>query len=277
MLNNDVYQLDTHGPVFAYLPDNAGAQGQKLPMVLDLNCTTGNPEAEVHTNGWDQIAEEKGVIVIAPTYDDYVTYGETGYMKQVIDDAIERYPIDSHRIYSVGFSNGGALSGALAATYPTLLAGIGAMGWMIPLNQPHDLTIPFLLIQGTREYTSRMGQHRVMTDEQAALRDLMTTNHLRNSQPDYRQTPYWGYQPDKQFTRHPTYHDYDPYGNNQRLRNDKEWQFSQYFKEGYHYPFAELVLVQDSPHIPHDYNATVAWDFLRHFRRDDNGQISEVD
>lgn len=276
MLQNDVYQLDAHGPIYAYLPSDVD-QGKKLPMVLDLNCTTGNPEAEVHTNGWDRIAEDKGVVVVAPTYDDYVTYGETGYMKEVIEDAIKRYPVDPHRVYSVGFSNGGALSGALAATYPTLLAGIAAMGWMISLNHSQDLTIPFLLIQGTREYTSHIGAHRVMTDEQAALADLMTTNQLRNNQPDYRQTPYWGYRPDKQFSRHPRYHDYDPYGNNQRLRTDKEWQFSQYMKKGYKNPFAELVLVQDSPHIPHDYNATVAWEFLSHFRRDDDGQINEID
>lgn len=276
MLNKTVYQLDNHGPIFAYLPQGAQSANKKLPMVLDLNCTTGNPEAEVHTNGWDRIAESENVVVIAPTYDDYVTYGETGYMKQVIDDALNRFPIDPSRIYSVGFSNGGALSGALASTYPTLLAGIAAMGWMIGLNNT-NLTIPFLLIQGTREYTHQLGLHSsVMNDEQVALRDLMSANHLTDQRPDYKQTPYFGYRPDKTFVRHPRYHDYDPYGNNPRLQTNKEWQFNQYFKDGYQHPFAELVLVQDAPHIPHDYNAQVAWEFLRHFRRDHSGKISEL-
>ena len=198
-------------------------------------------------------------------------------MKQVIDDAITRFPVDPHRIYSVGFSNGGALSGALASTYPTLLAGIAAMGWMIGLNNTANLTIPFLLIQGTGEYTHHLGRHKsVMTDEQVALRDLMTANQLTNKHPDYEQTPYFGYQPDKTFVRQPRYHDYDPYGNNQKLQTNKEWQFNQYFKSGYQNPFAELVLVQDAPHIPHDYNAQVAWEFLRHFRRDHSGKISEL-
>lgn len=275
MLNKDIYQLDNHGPIYAYYNDANISDGKLMSLVLDLNCTTGNPEAEVLTNGWDQVAAQEDVIVIAPTYNDYVTYGETRYMKSVIDDAISRYPIDRHRVYAVGFSNGGALSGALASTYPELLAGIAAMGWMIGLNHPQGLTIPFLLIQGTEEYASHIGHHRIMRDEREALHDLMQANQLTEETPNYGQTPYFGYRPTKQFARWPRYHDYDPYGNNQQFQTSKEWQFNQYFKVGYHYPFAELVLVQDAPHIPHDYNAIVAWEFLRHFWRNDQGQIME--
>lgn len=278
MINKEVYRLDQHGPIFAYLPSAAPSQEEKLPLVLDLNCTTGNPEAEVHTNGWDQLVDSGQLIVVAPTYDDYVTYGETAYVKEVIDDAINRFPVDQQRVYSVGFSNGGALSGALASTYPKLLAGIAAMGWMIGLNNTDHLQIPFLLIQGTKEYTHRFGLHpSVMSDEQVALRDLMKANGLSDQRPDYAKTPYFGYQSDKTFVKTPKYHDYDPYGNHQQLRTDKEWQFNQYFKDGFKHPFAELVLVQDAPHIPHDYNATVAWDFLSHFRRSRDGKIEEVD
>ncbi len=275
MLNKDVYQLDSHGPIYAYYNPETVAAGQPVPLVLDLNCTTGNPEAEVVSNGWDQVAEEEKLVVIAPTYDDYVTYGETGYMKTVIADAIKRYPIDRQRIYSVGFSNGGALSGALASTYPHLLAGIAAMGWLISLRNTADLTIPFLLIQGTEEYTSHFGQDKVMRDEQEALRDLMQADGLTTAAPDYRATPYFGYRPDRSFSKKPRYRDYDPYARNPRLQDDKNWEFNQYFKAGFEHPFAELVLVQDAPHIPHDCNARVAWDFLRHFRRDEHGEIKE--
>lgn len=276
MLKHETYQLDHHGLIHVYIPETVINNSNFAPLVLDLNCTTGNPEAEVKTNGWDQVADEEGFILIAPNYNDYATYSECSYMKWVIEDAITRYPVDASRIYAVGFSNGGALAGALASTYPSLLAGIGAMGWMIGLNHPQKLTIPFILIQGTNEYTQTInGYPSIMDDEREALRDLMATNHLSTARPNYRQTPYWGYQPDGQRTFYPRYHDYDPYGNNQHLQTDKQWQINEYYREDYDNPFAELVLVEDAPHIPHDCNARTVWDFLCHFRRMADGQIKE--
>jgi hypothetical protein len=279
MLRQESYQLDYHGPIYAYLPRLADNH-QLLPMVLDLNCTTGNPRAEVQTNGWDQVAAQENVIVIAPTYDDYATYSECAYLKRVIDDALSRYPVDPTRIYSVGFSNGGATSGALASTYPHLLAGIGAMGWMIGLQNTSSLTIPFILIQGTNEYTKRSwsGKREIMDDEKEALHDLLLANQMidRTTTPDYGQTPYWGYPPVKEHNLYPRYHDYDPYGHNQHLQTGKKWQISDYYKAGFKLPFAELVLVEGSRHIPHDCNAAIAWNFLKHFRRQENGQIGTI-
>lgn len=258
MAHTEQYRLGLHGSIYAYLPDNLASINRQLPLVLDMNCTTGNPQAEVMTNGWQRLIDQKQIIVVAPTYNDYAMYSNCPYMKRVIDDAIKRYPVDQQKIYAVGFSNGGALAGALASTYPHLLAGIAAMGWMVGLNN-RQITIPFMLIQGTNEYTQTVnGQSLVMNDERVALRDLFSANQLTGRDVDYQRTPYFGYVPDDQFIRKPRYFDYDPYGNHQHLQDDKIWQFNQYFKKGFRSPFALLVLVQDAPHIPHDYNATVA-------------------
>lgn len=43
-----------------------------------LCCTSGNPQAEVKTNGWDIIVSQENIIVIFPTYNNCVTYGEIG-------------------------------------------------------------------------------------------------------------------------------------------------------------------------------------------------------
>ena len=123
----DVYKLDSHGPIYSYIPKNLNKQS-KYPLIIALCCTTGNPQAEVKTNDWDKIVLKENIIVILPKYNNYATYSETSYIKFVIDDAIKRYPVDIEKIYSTGFSNGGALSIAMVSTYPTLLAGISAMG-----------------------------------------------------------------------------------------------------------------------------------------------------
>ena len=176
----ETYTFDHHGPVYAYLPE-ALEEGKRYPLVIALNCTTGDPQGEVTGNGWDAVVRQDDVIVVAPTYNDYATWSETGYIKSVIDDAVSRYPVDSGRIYATGFSNGGALSGALAATYPDLLAGISAMGWMIPLGEMDSHSrLPFLLIQGTEEFTRKTasGSKAIMEDEEGALNDLFARNGL---------------------------------------------------------------------------------------------------
>lgn len=277
MLKREQYYLRGNEPIYAYLPAEMDSLNRSLTMILDLNCTTGNPQAEVKTNGWDQLVDQEKLIVIAPTYNDYATYSECNYLKKVIDDAVSRYPIDVSRIYSVGFSNGGATSVALASSFPHLFAGIAAMGWMVSPQQTRDLTIPFMVIQGTREYTSRnfKGQMMIMRDEREALADLMASDDISTDTPDYGRSPYWGYPSDYQETITPDYNDYDPYGHSKHHQTTKKWQINRYFKDGFHYPFAELVLVEDAPHIPHDYNARLAWDFLKSFKRNSSGHIIE--
>lgn len=277
MAKKEKYYLKDNLPIYAYLPEAAINGTKFLPMVLDLNCTTGNPEAEVKTNGWGQIIDQENFVLIAPTYNDYATYSECDYLKWVINDAISRYPVDISQIYSVGFSNGGAVSVALASSFPKLLAGIAAMGWMVEPRQITDLTIPFVVIQGTKEETSRNfhGQMMVMRDERKALAYLMATNQLNAPAPNYGKEPYWGYPADKKEVLVPDYYDYDPYGNDRRHQTKKRWTISHYYKDGFKHPFAELVLVEGAPHIPHDYNAQVAWNFLKHFRRTMNGKIIE--
>lgn len=276
-MKQERYCLRGNDPIYAYLPSNMDLTDDSFPMVLDLNCTTGNPQAEVKTNGWDQLVDKEKLIVIAPTYDDYATYGECNYLKGVVDDAVSRYPVDTSRIYSVGFSNGGATSVALASSFPHLFAGIAAMGWMVSPQQTRDLTIPFMVIQGTREYTSRnlKGQMMIMRDEREALADLMASNGISTEIPDYRRAPYWGYPSDQQETIVPDYNDYDPYGHSRHHQTTKKWQINRYFKDGFTHPFVELVLVEDAPHIPHDYSAGLTWDFLKHFCRDASGKITE--
>lgn len=44
-------------PVYVYArPQNLQIKGQALPLVLALNCATGNAQAEVMSNGWPALA-----------------------------------------------------------------------------------------------------------------------------------------------------------------------------------------------------------------------------
>ncbi|MCT3303984.1 hypothetical protein C6Y10_15120 [Lactiplantibacillus pentosus] len=124
------------------------------------------------------------------------------YLTKVVRRAIKRYNIDPQRVYTVGFSNGGTTSVALVSKHPEMYAGMAAYGWSVAMQQPKaGYTIPFQFIQGTNEATekSRAGNPMVRVDVRQTVRSLLRYNQMisKQSEADYQQTPYWGYQPDR--------------------------------------------------------------------------------
>lgn len=130
-------------------------------------------------------------------------------------------------------------------------------------------------LQGTEEYTrrNRLGDREVMNDEKRALADLFAMNGMDPERPDYRRTPYWGYEPDRTRVIRPEYTDYDPYGRSPQRRTGVSWTVSDYYHDGCQAPFAQLVLIDGAAHVPHDYHAAIAWEFFRHFRRYADGRV----
>ncbi len=61
-------------------------------------------------------------MVLILLWENGTLYGDNG-------ERMEKYPVDRTRIYSTGFSNGGALSVALCRDYPQLLCRDGGV-WM---------------------------------------------------------------------------------------------------------------------------------------------------
>jgi polyhydroxybutyrate depolymerase len=53
---------------------------------------------------------------------------DLGYVDDLMKTLQELFPVDSQRIYSVGISNGGAMSYRLACTRSEIFAGIASIG-----------------------------------------------------------------------------------------------------------------------------------------------------
>ena len=239
-----------------------------VPMVLNLHWTGGTPEEQVSANGWMEVARAEGFIMIAPSYDSYDSvYRHTDSFAAIVRDALARYPvIDPGRVYVTGFSNGGAAAVALTDQYPELFAAIAPEGWMVGMRdwrrKGTDYDMPFQIIQDSREYTyaTASGAMAIMTDEQEALSDLMLFNEMvpAGFVPDYDTTPYWGY----------------PEQDSGELNFDgKTWTVSDYCKDGFDVPFGQLILVEDGIHRARPQHAQLAWDFMKHFRRNESGRI----
>lgn len=148
---------------------------------------------------------------------------------------------------------------------------------MIGFARHQDVEVPFVLIQGSREFIDHRpdGAKAVMDDEKTALHDLFAGAGMLTGPADYAKYPYWGYRPSKSYQRRFSYVDYDWQGHTAR-KIDNVLAFADYFKTGFAHPFARLVLVPGEPHLPHSLNAQIAWDTLKHFKRQQD-RIVEID
>lgn len=252
---------------YLYIPDSVLSEPEKkVPMVLMMMCTGGEARENTKACGWVDKAQEEGIIVLAPVYNNYATYSELSGIVSAVQYVTENYPVDTTRIYATGFSNGGAVSVALASEYPQMFAAISAYGWMVDMrNRNGSYGMPFQVIQGTEEYTyaTDSGAMAIMEDEQQAIRSLFLFNGMIDefTRTDYDSTPYWGYSPDDSFTITP---------------DGREWQINNYYKKGYAAPFAQLVLIDGAKHQPNPSEADVAWEFFRKYSRNADSAIVEL-
>lgn len=271
-MRTETYYLGTDDRIVAYIPDSIrdNAEGS-VPMVLNLHWTGGTPEEQVSENGWLEVSEAEGFVMIAPFYGSYDSvYRHTDYFAAIVQDALERYPvIDKSRVYVTGFSNGGAAAVVLTDQYPELFAAIAPEGWMVGMRDQSrkgaEYDMPFQIIQGSQEYTyeTDTGAMAIMTDEQEALRDLMLFNEMsaEDFSPDYGQTAFWGYPPASVSVL---------------VFDGKEWAVSDYYKDGFTVPFGQLILVEDGIHWARKPHAQLAWDFMKQFRRNEQGTIEQI-
>jgi poly(3-hydroxybutyrate) depolymerase len=263
------YQTPDGETGYIYLPSSVtGSEDRTYPLVIMMNGTAQDPVHDAEGTGWVALARREDILLLIPEYDDYETYGNVDTLISVLDYIEDAYPVDRTRVYSTGFSNGGAMSVALAAVYPERFAAISAYGWMVDMRYKDALAerydMPFLVLQGTREYTETdaAGNPTVMQDEQKAIRSLFLFNEMIEAEdrPDYQKMPYWGYEPSF---------------SSKTERSGSSITINSYLKEGYQNPFAQLIMIDGEIHRVHSYDAELAWDFMQKFMRNKDGSISE--
>src|SRR5881409_1162544 len=102
--------------------------------------------------GWYHVTLDPQVPVIDPAE------AERGRITllQFIDETIQAYSTDRHRVYLLGFSQGAIMSLSLALTRPEKLAGVAAMSGRMPPELPEKAGTPdarrrFVLLNLTRD------------------------------------------------------------------------------------------------------------------------------
>ena len=124
--------------MYVRLPSQrAGSSPRPLVVVLH-GCTQTAKGYEIGAR-WGELAERHGFVVLYPEQqggnnqrgcfnwfadgDTHRGHGEAESIRQMIDHAVATFAIDPARVFICGLSAGGAMAGAMLASYPELFAG----------------------------------------------------------------------------------------------------------------------------------------------------------
>ena len=156
------------------------------PLVIALHGAGGHSTDQ--TPSFNTIADKEGFIVAYPQGKDiyFPVFGGTvpgwdasgednadvDFIKAVIADIADIYPVDHERIYCCGFSNGGMMTYALANACSNLFAAYASISGF-PLNEFHlrytsSRPVPFLHIHGKNDDFVKYSLMPVIVDEMVA-------------------------------------------------------------------------------------------------------------
>lgn len=144
--------------------------GQPAPLVLNLHGYTSNRFQQAAYTNFNPIADTAGFIIVHPdgTLDPFTsqrfwnfgilgaTVDDFSFLETLIDTIAANYTINPSRIYSVGMSNGGFMSYALACESNRFAAVGSVTGSMsVPMygNCSPNFPTPIISIHGTADST----------------------------------------------------------------------------------------------------------------------------
>jgi polyhydroxybutyrate depolymerase len=134
------------------------------PLVISMHGAALWPAHQMHTSGWNRLAEEHGFIVVYPsgTGMPKIWHAQPGadpmrdvkFIAALIDTIRSGYNIDSTRIYANGLSNGGGMAFVLSCALADRIAAIGtvAAAQALPMNWCTDQRpVPAIFFHGTAD------------------------------------------------------------------------------------------------------------------------------
>lgn len=138
------------------------------PLVVAFHGFAEWPAHEAHISQWNDLADEKGFIVVYPSGTAYPkrwrTMGLTDtvddpqldvdFISELIDHLSSTYNIDPARVFANGLSNGGGMSYLLACRLSNRIAAIGGVAgaYTYPLeNCSPSRPVPMIAFHGTAD------------------------------------------------------------------------------------------------------------------------------
>ncbi len=119
-------------------------RSKATPLVISMHPAATWPAVEMHTSRWNELAEQRGFIVVYPAGSGAFLGGfrpgphvwpmgprslgrNVSFISDLIDKLAAEYNIDPNRIYADGMSNGGGMAFALSCRLSDRIAAVGAV------------------------------------------------------------------------------------------------------------------------------------------------------
>ena len=258
---------------YGYGPDYLDfSKESSIPVVMYFHGGGGEGEAMLAWTDWPAVAKEEGFVIIS--VDQHSMYTSDQCI-ELLDILASECPwMDLSRVYATGFSMGGGKTWNMAVKHADRLAGIiptaagwmgeGAEGWGAPLDMDlvtEGMILPTFYIAGGASVLPEFPAAEP-TNVNAVMGALWKLNGLGEYEFDEESGSAFGVAPDE--IEGQEY--FDNVGTIQQL-----------FIERYKSPdgniYTCLVTDRNMPHNQSGKNAHVAWDFIKHFSRAEDGTI----
>jgi polyhydroxybutyrate depolymerase len=179
--------VDGHPRRFVvYVPATRPASGQRVPVVFMFHGSSGSGEQFLRISGWREQADRTEVVAVFPTGQEYrmLDHGrrstkwndgglrteidleerpsgypehapfpadDVGFVDTMLADLSSHLPVDRHRLYASGFSNGANFAARLAVERSTVFAAVGFFAGGLQIERTAARPIPMSMALGTRD------------------------------------------------------------------------------------------------------------------------------
>lgn len=160
--NSDLIEVSDFGSnpgnlkMYKFVPE---PEPENAPLIVALHGTSESPQQYSENIGWNRLAQKHGFIVLYPAQtktnnatlafrwfspeDTRRDMGESGSVKQMIDNIRKNHSVDDRRIFVTGFSAGASFATVLCCNYPELFAA-GAIMAGTPFRSASSLQEGFI-------------------------------------------------------------------------------------------------------------------------------------
>ena len=139
---------------WAYVPEDYNPEF-KYALLVWLHPGGDTMEATMLKN-WQMLCDERGIILLGPKAGQIAGWipDETEFVKDCVDQFVEKYSIDRSRVVLHGYASGGAFAYTMAFKHRQLFKGISTVAAPLmsppPDNEP-DFRLQFHLLSGDND------------------------------------------------------------------------------------------------------------------------------
>lgn len=233
---------------------------ETFPLLLCFHGGGDHPIYEAESVGWAQLAIDNDIIMVAPNGSS--STGEE--FNALIDYMIEKYPVDTSRIYAAGFSGGARSTLTLSNAYPERLAAVAPQSCVSgPSYEPllenldaydYDLDLPICVVgQGMETESTNNNYQYVWHDLLAGIMELNEIEAPDMTALDFAKYPYWGFETEEEMRHGAPY----PFA---------IWTSQVSDENGV--PMLALMHTEETTHTHYPYYANHIWAWMQQFTRD---------